>query len=274
MKNKNLSLQESRDRAFLSQVMDEYAETLGKTALQEYEAAKDSAVPGDGIDARCREIIRGSGNARPSGRRRALKAAVIAAAVVAALFLTLLGVQAAGIDAFGALASWTGFGNAEKDELPLIEPPPAQYDPQGHTYEFVRGMYSWEEAQNYAKEAGGYLARFDSEEEFSYVAAELSKENQDTIFVIGARRAENSRDYFLVDGEDTPIGGKLNDSASWASAYWASGEPTCEWDGEPEWVVAVEYRSDDAKWVLNDIVDNLAYPADPNSHGIIIEFEP
>lgn len=278
MENKKPSPQETDDRAFLSQMMDEYAEALGKTALQEYEAVKDSAMPDAALDARCNEIIRGSGSAKPSGRRRTLKAAVIAAAVAAALFLALLGVHAAGIDAFGALASWTGevfrFNGREDSELPLIEPPAVQYDPQGHTYEFVRGMCSWEEAQKYATEAGGYLARFDSEEEFNYIAAMLTEEDQGTVFLIGARRAENSRDYFFVDGEDQPIGGKLNAPASWASAHWASGEPTFEWDGEQEWIVTVEYDAARGGWIFNDVVDNLAYPADPNSHGIIIEFEP
>lgn len=278
MGNKKPSSQETQDRAFLSQVMDEYAETLGKTALQEYEAVKDNAMPSAAVDALCREIIRGSGSVQPSGRRRALKAAVIAAAIVAALFLTLLGVQAAGIDAFGALANWTGevfrFNGSEDSELPLIEPAAAQYDPQGHTYVFVQGMYSWEEAQKYAKEEGGYLVRFDSEEEFQYVAAELSEQDQGTIFMIGARRAESSKDYFFVDGEDQPIGGELNASASWTSAYWASGEPTCEWEGEPEWIVTVEYDAAIGGWTFNDVVDNLAYPADPNRHGMIIEFEP
>ena len=278
MEHKKPSSQETQDRAVLSQVMDEYAEALGKTSLEEYEAAKDRSAPSADLDARCREIIRRSGSMQPSGRQRTMKAAVIAAAVVAAIFLTLLGVQAAGIDAFGALANWTGevfrFGKTGNNELPLIEPLAAQYDPQGHTYEFVHGMYSWEEAQTYAKEAGGYLARFDSEAEFNYVTAELSKQSRGTIFIIGARRAEDSEDYFFVDGENQPLGGKLNDPASWTSAYWASGEPTYEWDGEPEWIVTVEYDVAHGCWAYNDVIDNLAYPADPDSHGFIIEREP
>ncbi|MBQ6430765.1 MAG: DUF4367 domain-containing protein [Oscillospiraceae bacterium] len=267
MDNRKPSTQEARERAFLSQMMDAYAETLGKTTLEEYEAAKDPAVP-DTADALCREILRSSGNARPSAMRRAWKAAIIAAAIAAALFLALLGVQAAGIDAFGALASWTG------EIFKFVSAETAQYDPQGHTYEFVYGMYSWEEAQKYAKEAGGYLARFDSEEEFQYVTAELSEQNQDTVFLIGAKRAENSRDYFFIDGEDAPVGGMLNSPDSWACDYWADGEPTYEWDGEQEWIVTVEYDAARGGWILNDVVDNLAYPPDPNSHGIIIEFEP
>lgn len=266
------------DNAVLAQLMDDYAEALGAQTLREYEQAEDGAAVDPALDALCREIIRDSRKVQTSGRRRALKAAGIAAAIVAALFLTLLGVQAAGVDVFGSIASWTGevfrFGNTEKNELPLIEPPSSQYDPQGHTYLFVHGMYSWAEAQEYAKNEGGYLVRFDSEEEFKYVTAELSSQRQDTIFMIGARRAENSTDYFFVDGEDRPIGSELNASASWISAYWASGEPTCEWEGEPEWIVTVEYDAAAGGWVFNDVVDDLAYPADPNSHGMIIEFEP
>ncbi|MBO2527554.1 MAG: hypothetical protein CW335_05180, partial [Clostridiales bacterium] len=104
--------------------------------------------------------------------------------------------------------------------------------------------------------------------------AELSKGSQGTIFIIGARRAENSKDYFFVDGNDNPIGDKLNTASSWTLAYWSNGEPTYEWEGAQEWIVAVEYNAARGGWALNDIVDNLPYPADPNSHGIIIEYEP
>ena len=149
------------------------------------------------------------------------------------------------------------------------------YDTQGHTYEFVRGMYSWEEAQKTAKEKGGYLVRFDSEDEFKYVVAEIAKKGyQDTNFIIGARRADGSKDYYFVDADDKPVGGKLNAASSWTTAYWASGEPTYEWDGEQEWIVAVEYKAAEAKWTLNDIPDSAAYPTDPNCHGFIIEHEP
>ncbi len=152
--------------------------------------------------------------------------------------------------------------------------PAVQYDPQGHTYEYVRGMYSWEEAQKYAKEKGGYLVRFDSEDEFKYVTKEITKKGyQETGFIIGARRAEGSKDYFFVDGEDKAVGEKLNTASSWTSSYWASGEPTYEWDGVQEWIVTVEYKADEAKWTLNDVPDNATYPADPNRHGFIIEYE-
>ena len=147
------------------------------------------------------------------------------------------------------------------------------YDPMGHSYEYVRGMYSWAQAQKIAEEKGGYLVRFDSLREFNYIATQLSKnEYQNTVFVIGARRAESSKDYYFVDFNDKPVGGKINDS-SWFSSCWAAGEPTYEWDGMQEWILAMEYDSSHSTWKINDIVDNLGYPSDPNCHGFIIEYD-
>ena len=147
------------------------------------------------------------------------------------------------------------------------------YDPMGHSYEYVRGMYSWAQAQKIAEEKGGYLVRFDSLREFNYIATQLSKnEYQNTVFVIGARRAESSKDYYFVDFNDKPIGGKINDS-SWFSSCWAAGEPTYEWDGVQEWILAMAYDSSHSTWKINDIVDNLSYPSDPNCHGFIIEYD-
>ena len=147
------------------------------------------------------------------------------------------------------------------------------YDPMGHSYEYVRGMYSWAQAQKIAEEKGGYLVRFDSLREFNYIATQLSKnEYQNTVFVIGARRAESSKDYYFVDFNDKPVGGKINDS-SWFSSCWAAGEPTYEWDGVQEWILAMAYDSSHSTWKINDIVDNLSYPSDPNCHGFIIEYD-
>ena len=149
------------------------------------------------------------------------------------------------------------------------------YDTQGHTYEFIRGMYSWDAAQKIAADKGGYLVRFDSEEEFKYVAEKLSRSAyQNTTFIIGARRAAGSQDYYFVDDSDNPIGDKLNAASSWTAAYWANGEPTFEWEGSQEWIVALEYQTELETWMLNDIPDNAAYPADPDCHGFIIEYEP
>lgn len=165
-------------------------------------------------------------------------------------------------------------------QQPLMENTPdsseeAAIDPVAHTYEFVRGVNSWETAQKTAAEKGGYLVRFDSAEEFEFVTKEIEADGYlDTRFIIGARRAEDSTDYYFVDAEDRPVSEKLNDDASWASAFWMSGEPTIEWEGDPEWIVALEYESDTAKWVLNDVSDNSTYPADINCHGFIIEYEP
>ena len=146
---------------------------------------------------------------------------------------------------------------------------------EAHTYEVIRGMYSWEDAKKAAAEKGGYLVRFDDADEFEFITGELTEQGyQDASLIIGARRADGSEDYYFVDADDKAVGEKLNAASSWASPYWLSGEPTYEWEGEQEWILTVEYKTDGEKWVLNDVPDNATYPEDPNRHGFIIEYEP
>ena len=157
----------------------------------------------------------------------------------------------------------------------LAEHKTDSYDTKGHTYRFVFGMYSWAEAQAKASSEGGYLARIDDADEYRFVTSMLSKNGyHDTAFFIGARRFLPNTDYFFVDRDDNIVSGKLNTASSWASAYWLSGEPTFRYDGVEEWIVAIEYKTAEGRWLLNDIPDNASYPADPNCHGFIIEYEP
>ena len=157
----------------------------------------------------------------------------------------------------------------------LAEHKTDSYDTKGHSYRFVFGIYSWAEAQAKASSEGGYLARIDDADEYRFVTSMLSKNGyHDTAFFIGARRFLPNTDYYFVDRDDNIVSGKLNSASSWASAYWLSGEPTFRYDGVEEWIVAIEYKTAEGRWVLNDIPDNASYPADPNCHGFIIEYEP
>lgn len=123
-------LQQNYDSAFLALLMDEYAEKLGEQVLQEYEQAGETEDADDSIDAICYQIIRDSKPIRDNGRRikKVFRRVGIVAAVIAVLFAMLIGVQAAGIDVFGALANWTnsvfrfGIGTSEVIETTMIDP--------------------------------------------------------------------------------------------------------------------------------------------------------
>lgn len=123
-------LQQNYDSAFLALLMDEYAEKLGEQVLQEYEQAGEAEETEGSIDAMCYQIIRDSKPIRNNGRRikKAFRKASIVAAVIGVLFAMLIGVQAAGIDVFGALANWTnsvfrfGVGTSEVIETTVIDP--------------------------------------------------------------------------------------------------------------------------------------------------------
>lgn len=109
MDNPN-KLQQDYDSAFLALLMDEYTDKLGEKVLKEYEQAEESGEPDDSADAMCYQMIRDSKAAWTNGRRikNAFRRVGIVAAVIAILLAMLIGVQAAGVDVFGALAKWTG----------------------------------------------------------------------------------------------------------------------------------------------------------------------
>lgn len=123
-------LQQNYDSAFLALLMDEYAEKLGEQVLQEYEHAGDDEDADDSIDAMCYQIIRDSKPVQVNGHRtkNAFRRIGTVAAIIAVLFAMLIGVQAAGIDVFGALANWTnsvfhfGSGASEVIETTMIDP--------------------------------------------------------------------------------------------------------------------------------------------------------
>lgn len=123
-------LQQNYDSAVLALLMDEYAEKLGEQVLQEYKQVGEAEETDDSIDAMCYQIIRDSKPIRDNGRKikKAFRKVSIVAAVIGVLFAMLIGVQAAGIDVFGALANWTnsvfrfGVGTSEVIETTMIDP--------------------------------------------------------------------------------------------------------------------------------------------------------
>lgn len=121
MENNKDKLQQDFDSAFLALIMDEYAEKLGESILQEYQESEDysneNVSQTNSLDAICLQTIKDSKEIPVSrhGIKFALRKLGIAAAVIAVFFATLIVVQAAGINVFGTLAQWTDsvfrFGN-------------------------------------------------------------------------------------------------------------------------------------------------------------------
>ena len=89
------------------------------------------------------------------------------------------------------------------------------------------------------------------------------------MFRVGARRNENSADYYWVNDSNKFTGQSLNDTLDQIGAQWGATEPSLEWNGTAETVLEFQYSS--GMWVWNDVADqpNLA----PNYfYGYIIEY--
>ena len=91
--------------------MDEYAERMGKQVREEAEAAFERGeleMPPE-LDAKCRALISEApaAEAKKKPMKAATRYALVAALSIALLLGTLIAVQAAGIDVFGSIASWT-----------------------------------------------------------------------------------------------------------------------------------------------------------------------
>ena len=111
MDERRKALEEQREALHLELLMDDYAAQLGtqaeKEAREAYEKGEFTVPPE--LDAAVLEMI----DAAPEPKREprpvkmALRYALVAALTVAVLVGTLIAVQAAGIDVFGRVASWS-----------------------------------------------------------------------------------------------------------------------------------------------------------------------
>lgn len=144
-----------------------------------------------------------------------------------------------------------------------------------HRYSYVLADCGWNEAFSRAKAAGGYLARINSPEEFSYITAELESQGYHKMqFYVGGKRGYGENDYFWIDENGLPCGDPLNDDLqSW---FWMGGEPSFEdmEEGIEENYINIFYYSGEARWVGNDAPENvLAHvPEFGGKVGYIIEF--
>ena len=111
MDKRRQDLEDLQDDIHLALLMDEYAENMGKAIRMEAEHAFESgeiAIPPE-VDAACRTLLKDVPKAERirTPVRAIMRYALVAVATIILLFGTLVGVQAAGIDVFGSIASWT-----------------------------------------------------------------------------------------------------------------------------------------------------------------------
>lgn len=133
MDKRRQELEELQDDIHLALLMDEYAKSMGAEIRAEAEKAFESgemSIPKD-VDDACASILAQTTKHEHSKKstKTVIRHLLVAAATVIALLGTLVAVQAAGIDVFGRLASWTDsvfhYGSEKKptqmEEEPLIE---------------------------------------------------------------------------------------------------------------------------------------------------------
>ena len=130
---------------------------------------------------------------------------------------------------------------------------------EGKTYEVFTTDQSWEKAKAACEARGGRLFCPGSEEEFSALTDQLSRDGYDNYrFYIGSFRELNSYEYYLIT-DTAKSGTPLNAGNSWCSAHWLKGEPSFKDDtvGAVEHVLEIFYKADEKRWILNDVPNDL-----------------
>ena len=169
----------------------------------------------------------------------------------------------------------------EDEESPYIETETEDSSEGGiHRYEYYKSDCSWSEAFQRAIDAGGYLARINSKEEYDYIAKQLSGSGFDgmVLFHIGGRRDPGTNEYYWVDEENSLYGNCINSPEYWASGYcWLENEPSYSDSYDNKTIEEDKmslYKVND-QWSFNDSADDIVswYSKYTGKIGYIIEYE-
>lgn len=173
--------------------------------------------------------------------------------------------------------------NKDKNELYTFkggEEAPAELsmedrDKEGiHSYSYVLADCGWNEAFSRARDAGGYLAHINSEEEFDYITEQLKDRGYDEMqFFIGSRREAGAQDYYWIDDSGEAYGEPLNDIlGGW---FWMASEPSYSNKGIEEEYLNIFYYRGEGRWIGNDTTENpiVQVPEFQGHVGYIVEFD-
>ena len=152
---------------------------------------------------------------------------------------------------------------------------PAQ-EAGGHTYRLVISDCTWTEAYREALDAGGYLARFETREEYQSVLQQINNSGASGyMFRIGGRRDPESASYYWADRNNALSGDVLNSPSYWGYSEWMNGEPSFQ-DGDiTECYMDIYYFAKEGRWVWNDVPDDIVsvVPSYSGRLAYIIEFD-
>lgn len=176
---------------------------------------------------------------------------------------------------------WRENGEVQLYPETIIQIEPMKDDVGIHEYGFVIEDCTWEEACQKSMDAGGYLVRINSEEEYEHIKNLLNAGGYTDIhFYLGGKRTASDTTYYWVNQENQFIESGLNTSDSWAQLYWYNGEPSfVDVGSEATGTIEEDVMNlfcVSGSWYLNDSSANLAgmYPDLLSGKvGYIVEYE-
>ena len=129
-----------------------------------------------------------------------------------------------------------------------------------YRYEFLVGDVTWYEAYEDCIARGGHLVTIESQEEFEILTEQLMDQKMERyLFWLGGMRLGESREYRWVDeagnmGEEPLCG---SDAAVEYQNCWLEGEPTYQSGESQERFMTMFYKTDQERWVWNDVAEDL-----------------